>query len=152
MEDEIEAVLAKLRINQCKVEPCGSRVTCDPAPIDTDQDYLVEVPNEHDRISRTVCILSEADFGWEGGEHYQMAAAGDFMSWRHGEINLIVTANAGFAQRHRAATSVCKRLNLLSKPDRIALFQAVLYGNEWDGGTGTAWHAIPMIREAEIAF
>ncbi|MER9524013.1 hypothetical protein NKI96_10555 [Mesorhizobium sp. M0292] len=113
----------------CLVEPCGSRVTCNPAPTDTDEDYLVEMPSgREDSVSRIVSLLAEAGFRWEGTEHYQMAA-NEFMSWRRDDINLIVTANSDFARRHRAATHVCKRLNLMVKDDRIALFQAVLYGD-----------------------
>lgn len=43
--------------------------------------------------------------------------------------NLIITSSQVFHQRFLAASSVAKRLNLLEKSDRIALFQAVLYGN-----------------------
>ncbi|NTS31393.1 hypothetical protein HQ945_09020 [Phyllobacterium sp. BT25] len=115
------------------VEPCGSRVTCDPAPIDTDQDYLVEVQSGEAIVSSLVMVLVDFGFRWEGNEHYQDAARNDFMSWRRDDINLIVTANYDFASRHRAATHVCTRLNLQNKDDRIALFQAVLYGNKWSG-------------------
>lgn len=114
----------------CTVEPCGSRVTCNPAPTDTDEDHLVEMPDaREDTVSSVVSLLSSAGFRWEGDtEHYQTAAS-EFMSWRRGDINLIVTASAEFARRHRAATHVCTRLNLMVKDDRIALFQAVLYGD-----------------------
>lgn len=112
---------------ECKIEPCGSRVTCNPPPVDTDRDFLVVMPDDHEKISAIVSSLDAAGFRWEGSEHYQ-DAAGDFMSWRRDDVNLIVTRNAVFATRHRAATYVCTRLNLQNKPDRIAVFQAVLYG------------------------
>ena len=44
-------------------------------------------------------------------------------------VNLIVTRNDTFFNRFMAASSVAKRLNLLDKADRVAVFQAVLYGN-----------------------
>jgi hypothetical protein len=92
-----------------------------------------------------VNLLSGAGFQWEGNEHYQ-DASGDFMSWRSAEkVNLIVTASAAFAARHRVATALCKRLNLMDKADRIALFQAVLYGNEWNGET---WAEMKAKRSA----
>lgn len=129
----IERISEQLATQGCKVEPCGSRVTCSPAPTDTDRDYLVEiVSNASENVGSIVNHLSGYGFEWEGGEHYQDAAS-TFMSWRRGDTNLIVTADPTFADRHRAATAVCKRLNLLNKQDRIALFQAVLYGNQWDG-------------------
>lgn len=120
----------------CTVEPCGSRVTCDPPPVTTDADFLVEVKCSvamklRDAVSDVVGLLWDQEFTWEGSEHYQEVAASDFMSWRRDHVNLIVTASPRFAQRHRVATALCRRLNLMSKPDRIALFQAVLYGVVW---------------------
>ena len=125
----LDFVFQTLRPEDCTVEPCGSRVTCKPAPTDTDEDFLVQIAADESAISRVVGLLVGAGFKWEGDtEHYQ-AAANEFMSWRRGDINLIVTASGDFARRHRAATSVCTRLNLMNKDDRIALFQAVLYGD-----------------------
>lgn len=124
-----------------KIEPCGSRVTCDPCRPDADYDWLVQIMPDNDGpfdgsvSEQRICDIAEQlgneGFVLEGSEHYQSVAANSFMSWRLGEHNLIVTANAAFAARHRAATACCKRLNLLNKPDRIALFQAVLYGAIW---------------------
>lgn len=122
-------ILDLLRSYGCTVEPCGSRVTCDPAPTDTDADYLVECKGQR-MVSEAVDAMGRAGFSWEGGVHYQMAAEDGFMSWRHAggeDINLIVTADAAFAARHRIATDVCKMLNLQNKVDRIVLFQAILY-------------------------
>lgn len=112
-------------------ERCGSRVTCEPAPENTDEDWLVILPASQEVVACAVNELSGDGFSWEGSEHYQDAAANDFMSWRKDRVNLIVTASEEFARRHRAATAMCKRLNLLDKQDRIALFQAVLYANVW---------------------
>ena len=118
------------------LEPCGSRITCAPAPIDTDQDYLVELDYRQSSVSDVINELGKLGYRWEGSEHYQ-DAAGNFMSWRRDDVNLIVTANPAFAARHRTATRLCTRLNLLDKGDRIALFQAVLYGNDWNGDSLT---------------
>lgn len=123
-EADVFSALSKM---ECTTEPCGSKVTCNPPP-DTDRDFLVVMPDDHEKIGNIVSSLSMMNFAWEGSEHYQ-DAAGTFMSWRRDDLNLIVTSNVEFATRHRAATAVCKRLNLLEKPDRIAVFQAVLYGN-----------------------
>ena len=118
----------------CRVDPCGSRITCAPIPEGSDWDFLVEVPGEAE-LSQAVSAISDAEFIWEGSEHYQKIAAEGFMSFRSVEnINLIVTANSAFAIRHRAATILCTRLNVLNKQDRIAIFQAVLYGNVWGDG------------------
>ena len=116
------------------ITPVGSRITCDPAPADTDQDWLVFVPPEAFREFVEGLIASdwepagslrmEDDRGWTPG------AA--FNSFRLGIENLIVTCHEDFHKRFLAASSVAKRLNLLEKADRIALFQAVLYGNRCD--------------------
>jgi hypothetical protein len=127
--DEIATMLQAMG---CSIEPCGSRVTCSPPPMDTDADYLVLCPSEPERVTAVINAMHGFCLEWEGGEHYQAMIASDFMSWRRGEINLIVTSNDRFAAKHRVATGLCKRLNLMHKPDRIALFQGVLYGNEYD--------------------
>jgi hypothetical protein len=124
-------IIADLQRLGCSVEPCGSRVTCDPPPMDTDADYLVEVSNA-DLIGNVVRMLEARGFNWEGSEHYQNMLTNNFMSFRQDYINMIVTANADFAMKHRLATSLCKSFNLTPKPHRIALFQAVLYGQFYD--------------------
>lgn len=83
-------------------------------------------------VTDVMSTLQASDFEWEGGQtHYQTQAENGFMSFRRGKINAIVTSSPHFAKQHRAATHVCRRLNLMHKPDRIAVFQAVLYGNKW---------------------
>jgi hypothetical protein len=128
-----DLVLIQLREMGCTVEPCGSRVTCNPAPTDTDRDYLVEV-KRFDDFDRALEIIMENGFHPEGGDHYRNSDF-DFQSWRFGEINLIVTYKEWFATRHRSATMVCRSLNLMDKSDRIALFQKMLYGNPPDENT-----------------
>lgn len=111
----------------------GSRVTCNPAPVDTDQDILVLVVDEgaHEFVHEMEC----AGFSVELGEGYAADALNSgehdrFQSYRCDDTNLIVTVDPDFYRKFVAATSVAKQLNLLEKSDRIALFQAVLYGNE----------------------
>lgn len=118
----------------CTLSACGSRVTCNPPPQHTDEDYLVAVPDTSEAVAEVVNILSMTGFLWEGNEHYQNEARSGFMSWRRDRHNLIVIAHPDLIRRHRAATYLCARLNLLDKADRIALFQAVLYGNYVDDG------------------
>ena len=74
------------------------------------------------------------DDGWRlgGSKPTDETAVPDdqtFWSYTKGDVNLIVTKNPVFFARFLAATSVSKRLNIMKKADRIALFQAVLYGN-----------------------
>ena len=128
MDDRLRSLLEAF---DCVVEPTGSRVTCNPAPTETDADYLVQAPNDVAALSAVVCVIEGEGFSQDGAtEHYQDVTGDGFLSWRRDEINLIVTKNPLFAKRHRAATALCRHLNLMEKDDRIALFQAVLYGNK----------------------
>ena len=105
-----EHLFTNLRNMGCVIEPCGSRVTCDPPVMNTDADYLIECPSAEAAVSAVVNDLSSAGYQWEGSSnHYQSCAVVGFMSWR-------------------IATALCARLNLMKKADRIAVFQAVLYG------------------------
>lgn len=110
----------------------GSRVTCFPAPMDTDCDWLVMLSKEQVEAFENEMNVG----GWAlGGSDIPDASnltpeADRFHSYTLREQNLIVTTSEVFHRRFLAATSVSKRLNLLIKDDRIALFQAVLYGNE----------------------
>lgn len=125
MNEMIEA----LRLQGCTVDACGSRVTCDPPPTTSDFDFLVEAPGVD-----VTDMLDAAEFSREEGESY-VGQFNVFTSWRRGDVNFIVTSDAEFARRHRAAGHVCKNLNLMEKSDRVMVFQAVLYGNILEGGT-----------------
>lgn len=149
---DLTKTIAILELVGSTVEPCGSRVTCNPPPTDTDRDFLVVVPPSDTDVSLIVSELSRLGFKWEGSIHYQTAAIDGFMSWRSGDVNFIVTASPEFARRHRTATALCTRLNLMNKQDRIALFQAVLYGNQW-GGIGEAPKEPEItVKDEEIVF
>lgn len=115
-----------------QVTPVGSRVTCRPAPQDTDADYLVLCPGNK-QIDALLTFLANEKFVMGGSELEDpvahLSGADTFQSFTKGEINLIITQDADFYRKFLAATSVAKKLNLLNKQDRIDLFQAVLYGN-----------------------
>lgn len=101
----------------------GSRITCNPPPVDTDEDWLVLLNSEAQQS------LEAAGFTQEGSpEFYTGSDVGGFRSWRLGSINVITTPDPGFFHLFITATTLAKRFNLLKKSDRIALFQAVLYG------------------------
>jgi len=123
----------QLLASASKWQLVGSRVTCNPPPKDTDQDVLVFIHGG--KAEEFVGLMEDAGFVVELGDGYAADALnvglkGRFQSYRHGNVNLIVTIDEKFYKRFVAATTVAKRFNLLSKDDRIALFQAVLYGNE----------------------
>lgn len=114
-------------------ELVGSRITCNPPPVDTDQDVLVLTSYELWWGQLSVHIeQNEFTVGGScsGDQTAYMASSDDaFQSFTHGDLNLIVTFSVQFYDRFMAATGVAKALNLLEKADRIMLFQAVLYGN-----------------------
>jgi len=106
-----------------KMKPVGSRVTCDPAPMDTDEDYLCyDFRKCDDEIRAEGFILEGNPSFYTGNDN------GNFRSWRRGNINLIVTPDLEFFDLFMTATHLAKHFNLLEKQDRIALFQAILYG------------------------
>lgn len=124
MNDELKKLFIKFY-------PVGSRVTCDPPPIDTDEDFLCLVDE---------CKLNELyntliDDGYELGgsapfNEIKLSEVDSFSSFTKDEINIIATASHEFFELFMQATGEAKRLNLLDKNDRIALFQKILYGNE----------------------
>ena len=122
MMSELEELRDSLK--PIRIEPVGSTVTCDPAPKNTDRDYLVLFKYG---ASYTVSLPSKG-FKLEGEGHYD-PSHGDFSSWRKGDVNIIATHNVSFFDRFVLATFVAKELNLLDKKDRIVLSQAILYGN-----------------------
>jgi hypothetical protein len=105
------------------VAAVGSRITCSPAPSDTDEDWLVLIRTD------TFEKLEACGFKQEGSpKFYTVNDKGEFRSWRHGDVNIITTKSVQFFELFLTATALAKRFNLLNKVDRIALFQAVLYG------------------------
>ena len=105
------------------ITPVGSRITCNPAPQNTDEDWLVLLRND------AAAALEAAGFSQEGSpQFYTGNDVGGFRSWRCGNINIVTTHSSAFFDLFMTATALAKRFNLLKKADRIALFQAVLYG------------------------
>lgn len=116
-----------------RYELVGSRVTCNPAPTDTDQDVLVLTTLEL-YLDKLWPHLEKDQFeagGSDVGDRADYLATADmsFQSFTLGDLNLIITFDQRFYDRFMAATDVAKALNLLNKSDRVMLFQAVLYGN-----------------------
>lgn len=111
----------------------GSQEICNPAPQGRDEDWLIYIHENADperqqrRIQAAVRILFDFGFDQEGGEHYQIGVDTHFHSFRKGKLNILLTANEQFCQRHQRATAFCKKLNVMDKEDRIALFRCFLY-------------------------
>ena len=132
-------LLDELREMGCVVDQTGSTVICDPPPTDTDTDYVVYIQDGPKGAADVIEFLKGQGYIPEGDQdHYDLMNENNFMSYRKDKINLILTAKPFFAKRHRVATKVCKKLNLLNKADRIMVFQAVLYGNWTEDDNGQA--------------
>ena len=108
--------------NVIKIDYVGSRVTCVPAPTDTDEDVLILT----DDLSKFVTGCVKAGFKKTGSY-----AGTAFVSLRQGEVNLIITDEGEFYDKFMLATHVCKSLNVLDKQHRITVFQAILYGKAY---------------------
>lgn len=106
--------------------PVGSRITCDPPVMDTDEDWLLWV-----KSLNTFGRRATKAYGWDLGS--SLEGMENFASLSKGEVNIVVTEKREFFERFLCATEICKRLNVLAKKDRIFVFQCVLYGNRSGG-------------------
>lgn len=130
------------------ITPVGSRVTCDPAPTDTDRDWLVLVQKDQENALWQFLSENQWEIGGSLPDDENNTPVDDrFYSFTKGVENVIVTSSELFHRRFIAATSVAKVLNLLEKKHRIALFQAVLYANKANPWEIDPWKAF----EAEKA-
>lgn len=103
----------------------GSSYICDPPVFDTDTDYVLLCSEGYEKSLRDKgfeCSTSES------AACIEYESMGNFLSYRKGNDNYIVTTDVEFYVKFVNATRLAKRLNLLKKEDRIALFQAILYG------------------------
>lgn len=117
-----------------QIELVGSRITCDPPPVGTDQDVLVltKVSKFHKLIS----FLEGEGYDSQGSA----MSSSEFVSLKseQTDINFIITKSYEYFHRFMAATSIAKRFNLLNKDDRVALFEAVIRGTSCDMTTAAA--------------
>lgn len=111
-----------------KVLATGSRVICNPPPLDTDEDWLLLLDGP--AFDESVVLLLEMDFSTS--ELYLGQEDNRFRAFKKGSLNILLTKDSKFFAAFSAATFVAKKLNLLKKNDRIMLFQAVLYHNKCD--------------------
>jgi hypothetical protein len=109
-----------------KMEYVGSRITCNPAPTDTDEDVLLLT----DDLETLIGDCIEVGFTRDGDTKASYPEG--FVSLRNGSMNFIVTDDEEFYKKFMLATHVCKSLNLMEKNNRITVFQAILYGKEYE--------------------
>lgn len=115
------------------ITPTGSRYICNPAPTDTDEDYVVLVsPDNFNALIDAISLDDNYDLGGSdifAAEETPLSEWEGFQSWKKGEINLIITTSREFFDKFVKATEIAKEQNLLQKEDRITLFQKILYNN-----------------------
>ncbi len=121
-----------VRNTMSEIQPVGSRITCDPPPQNTDEDFLVSIAPW--KIRETIAGLYDDNWRLDGSEANDdtRRIKDKFLSFKKDDINLILTPDKTFFDRFMAATSIAKKFNLMDKADRVALFQAVLYGNAYE--------------------
>ena len=104
------------------VEPYGSRIVCNPAPTDTDEDWIVLAQNPY--VDQTLIKLgfrrSDREYSHEAHGHPIHAYRGN------GNLNIVVTTDREFFRRTMEATRLARRFNLLDKSDRVALHEVVV--------------------------
>jgi hypothetical protein len=114
------------------IVPVGSRVTCNPPPMDTDEDYLVLVKDKRLAIDGLKALGFEYSADPKKVAEYEemnKSAQWSFTSMWFGDVNYIITESEFFFERFLTATHVCKTLNLLRKEDRVMVFEAVRGGS-----------------------
>lgn len=112
----------------CRPVQVGSRITCDPPPTDTDEDWLVWIERPIQEVNIRLVeqgfelggsVVCKTDKDWKQNT---------FFSYVKGDLNLIVTGNRLFFDKFLEATKFAKQLNVVEKKDRVKLFQCLLYG------------------------
>jgi len=102
-----------------KWDAVGSRVVCDPAPTNTDEDFLVL-----DLDKSVSDWLSENGWQYGGSLHSEDT----FASFKKGDVNVICAWTEKEYNSFMLATNVCRELNLTMKHHRIIVHDAIMYG------------------------
>ena len=124
MNKMLEQLIDQLETHCSAAVPVGSRVTCNPPPMDTDQDILCRC----DDVAH-LCGFQDwlVDQKWKEEGNY---GDSNFTSWKKTldttVFNLIVAEDEDWFDKFLEATVICMEKNLLVKADRIAVFDKVM--------------------------
>jgi len=114
--------LELLREYAHSIDCVGSRTIKGGYHAGSDYDFLVEMSGD------IYEVLTDMEFELEGdSEHYE-PNQGEFNSWRKGNINLVVTSSTLFKLKFLAANNLVRQLGLKKRPERVKIFQRILYG------------------------
>ena len=98
----------------------GSRVIVFPMPQGRDEYWVVLVAN----LTEAALILEDEGFKSDIGDKEKYKDV-DFLSYRKGDLNLILTEKLDTYVRYVLATDVARKLNLKHRADRVALFSMI---------------------------
>jgi hypothetical protein len=105
------------------IQATGSRVICNPPPMDTDEDFVVLARGEAKDILQ---FMVDHGYTKDGGEAYNSSKElddGGFASFRKGTLNYIIVTSPETFHQLRLATELATVMNLQVKEDRIKMFQ-----------------------------
>lgn len=136
------------------IVPVGSRITCNPPPMDTDEDFLVLVEDKRDAVEYLKWLGFEYSADPERVAEYERlneTSQWSFTSLVFGDVNYIVTDSPFFFERFLTATHICKTLNLLNKADRILVFEGVR-GHSMAKYVAEGWDYIAAEKKRDPSF
>ena len=159
-------IVSKVSRLQGRILATGSRAICNPAPTNTDEDWVIQVTSL-ERLKLFRDFLTED--GWEHnvGEQYEghmdlFSEEGElsgFASFKKGVFEDETTYNILLVGSHAAfrlwttATGLAKAMNLTKKSERVDLFRAILYNEEiYVPPSLTLEYGAVRLEEGNLAF
>lgn len=109
----------------CEIYCVGSRTIRGGFTAKSDYDFLVYNPN-----GETWNLMEELEYTLESGSEHYEPSEGQFNSWRKNNINIIMTGDKLFSLKFLCANNLAQAIGLTTRPERVKLFQKVLYGVE----------------------
>ena len=162
LPDNIVSKVARL---QGRMLATGSRAICNPAPTNTDEDWVIQVTNL-ERLQLFRDFLEED--GWEHnvGEQYDdsqpdlFSAEGELSSFASFKkvvygttYNILLVGSHATFRLWTTATGLAKAMNLTKKSERVELFRAILYNEEiYVPPSLTLEYGAVRLEEGNIAF
>jgi hypothetical protein len=105
---------------EAKIHPVGSRYVCSPPVMGTDIDFLVLVKSYDDAYAAVIDAgyikTTDIDKYIDAGEN--------FITWRCGVVNLIMSNDRVFVEGFHTAAHLCRKFNLRIKDERIQVHAA----------------------------
>ena len=161
-------IVSKVSRLQGRILATGSRAICNPAPTNTEEDWVIQVTHL-ERLQLFRDFLTED--GWEHnvGEQYNaddnpdlFSEGGDtylysFASFKkevEGTVyNILLVGSHAAFRLWTTATGLAKAMNLTKKSERVELFRAILYNEEiYVPPSLTLEYGAVRLEEGNLAF